>query len=145
MSKKIKATMVIMSSLTLIILLGCAAVMDLATPCFIEPDAAVYADENITSFLPFTTLWDAEKVDKKMDYAHQIKQLDYARLMEDDVLKYGFLKNAGTVNMQSAAEFQKVMFTPEGPIGLLIPMLSGGTLGALLIKRPGDKKADEKS
>jgi hypothetical protein len=137
MFKTITVTIV---TLSLIALFGCSAMMDAVTPTFIEPEAAAYADANSTSFMPFTTLWDAERVISKMDYSHQLNQLLLLRQAEDDDIRYGFLKDAQVGHNVSAKQLQTALLTPEGPIGLLLPTLLGGTLGALIIKRPGDVK-----
>ena len=133
---------VTLSALGLVVLFGCAAIMNVATPCFIEEEAAIYADEETTSFLPFTTLWDAKRIDLRMDYRHQINQIGLARALENDTMQYGFLKGVQTPHIMAAQEFQQAIFTPEGPLGLLLPTLAGGTLGALLIRRPGDTKKE---
>ncbi len=138
-----KKLTITIATMIILVMFGCSAMMDAVTPCYIEPEAAEYADANSTGFLPFTTLFDAYRIDNKMDYIHERKQLDYARLAEDDTLKYGHLKNTHTVNIQGGLDFQQTAFTPEGPIGLLLPTLAGGTLGALLIKRPGDTKKNK--
>lgn len=140
MTKWIKRITVTVSALVLIVLFGCSAVMDAVTPCYIEPEAIRYADANPTSFMPFTTLWDAHRIDSMMGYKHILNQVEKNRLLEDDDMKYSFLKNVQAVHKQGAQALQETVFSPEGPIGLLFPTLFGGTLGALLIKRPGDVK-----
>ena len=93
--------------------------------------------------MPYTTLWDMEQINAAMDFKHTQKQIELARESENDNLCYSFLKDRGVVHLQDAREFQKAVFSPEGAIGLLVPALSGGLLGALLIKRPGDKSPKE--
>ena len=83
----------------LTVMLGCASFQDALTPCYIPPASLEYADANATTFFPFTTLFDARRVDAKVDYVYAIGKLEY--------------------------EF-------------LLPTIFGGTLGALLIKRPQD-------
>lgn len=124
----------------LVVIFGCAAMMDAVTPCFIEPDAIIYADEVPTSFMPFTSLWDAERIDYKMNYVHILNQKALERLMEDDNLEYSFLIDKSVIHQVGAREFQKAVFTPDGLIGLLIPTLCTGTLCATLISKPGDKR-----
>lgn len=140
MKKLIKTFVVGIATILLVAMFGCAALMNLATPCYIDEDVITYANEKPVSFLPFTTLWDAERVDNKFDYVHLITQIDLRRQIEDDVVYYDYLKDLQNRHTASAREFQKTLFTPEGPVGLLLPTLFGGTLGALLIPRPGDRK-----
>ena len=143
MKKWIKRSLVTVASIVLIVLFGCSALMDAVTPCFIEQDAIKYADVNPKRFMPYTSLWDSEWVVANIDFNHDKVQRALARLSEDDNLEYTFLKGTTTSNMQQAMEFQQAVFTPEGPIGLALPFLTGGALGALLIKRPGDKSEKE--
>lgn len=119
--------------LGLTIILGCSSFQDVFTPCYIPPASLDYADAEPTTFLPFTTLFDARRVDFRMDFVHTLNQTT-------DRLKYEFLKGLGTFHMGAAEQFQAVIFSPTGPIGLLMPALMGGTLGALLISKPDDKK-----
>ena len=50
------------------------------------------------------------------------------------------LKSIQNENMALALQVKETVFTPTGPIGLALTTLFGGTMGALLIPRPGDKK-----
>ena len=144
MGKWLKRVAVIVSTLILVLLIGCSAVMDGITPAYIEKTAAEYAGvEDITEFLPYTTLWDLRKLIRKLDYTHQAKQIMIARLLEDDTIQYDFLKDSTTLSLQGALQFQDTFFNPSGPIGMLFPALTAGTLGALLIRRPGDKTKEE--
>lgn len=130
---KIKKLTVWLCILGLTVMLGCASFQDAITPCYIEPATLKYADANATTFLPFTTLFDAERVDRKMDFVHQWNQTK-------DNMQYGFLKGLNAFHIGAAEEFQTALFSPEGPIGLMLPTVMGGTLGALLISKPDDKK-----
>ena len=140
MSKKLKTLIVGVVSLLLVALFGCSAMMDRATPCYMDQDAAVYADEEVKTIFGFTSLWEAVRVGKKMDFVHDFNQTEWERLQENDVKKHNFLQESQNGYIASAKDFQQVVLTPNGPIGMLLPTLFGGTLGALLIPRPGDKK-----
>ena len=118
--------------LGLFVLLGCSAFQDTIIPTYIDPAAIEYADANVPLLLPYTTLTDAKYVDAKLDYIHSLDNLEYA-----------YLKDGLQMHIANAEEFKRVVFNPEGPIGLLLPTLFGGTLGALLIPRPKDKKEIE--
>ena len=117
-------------------LFGCATVQDVITPCYIPKASVKYANSEATSFLPFTTLFDSKRIQAKMDYVHAVNQVS-------DKMEYEFLKGLNTFHAEAAEQLQAAMFSPEGPIGLLLPTIFGGTLGALLIKRPGDKSPKE--
>lgn len=129
-------------------MIGCSAMQDAITPAYILPEAAVYADVNDTSeFMPYTTKWDLLKVDRYLDYKHQLIQIDVGRMLEDDNLTYAFLKDAATASLQSATQLQQTIFSPTGPIGLMFPALFAGVLGTMAggkyIKRAGDKTKEE--
>jgi len=119
--------------LGLTIILGCSSFQDAVTPCYISPAALEYADVEPTTFLPFTTLFDARRVDFRVDFVHTVNQTT-------DRLKYEFLKGLSAFHISGAEQLQATVFSPSGPIGLLLPTLMGGTLGALLISKPDDKK-----
>lgn len=140
MNKKLKALIITICAIGLVALFGCSAVMDLATPCHIEPELIEYVDEEPTSYLPFTTLWDADRLSAKFDYLHQVKQIDYQRLAEDDNIFVDYITSVQSKHVVGAKQFQKTVYTPNGPVGLLATTLFGGTIGAILIPRPGDKK-----
>lgn len=135
---------ILLSATILVAFFGCSIAMDALTPCPIQPAAGIYTGESITDFLPFSTLHDARRIDTKMDYVHESNQISFARLMEDDVNEYEFLKDIHTFNIQSALQFQETVFSPTSPIGALIPGLGGLGLGAYLISKPEDRKKIKK-
>lgn len=140
MNRYFKTIIVTLSTLILVVFFGCSMMADVFTPCPIQPAAGEYANEPLLDFMPFTTLYDAKRIDAKLDYQHDLNQITFARLSEDDNSKYGFVKDVHITNMQSGLEFQQVVYSPTGPIGALIPTLTAGTLGALLISKPADKR-----
>lgn len=141
MGKWLNRIVVALIGAIVVLFVGCSAMMDGVTPCYIDEDAGTYAQEpNLTSFLPYTSLWDAKRIEARMEYAHTLNQLELLRLAEDDDITYSFLKGQHTINIKNAEEFRDTLFDPAGPIGLLLPLIGGGALGALLIPRPGDSK-----
>lgn len=136
MSKKLQVLIGSVLILGLAVLFGCASVQDVVTPCWIPPGAAEYADANTTSILPYTTLFDAKRVQAKMNYVHTVNQVK-------DKLEYEYYTGIQTFHMGAAKEFQAAIFSPTGPIGLLFPTIMAGSFGALFIKRPGDKSKKE--
>lgn len=136
MSNKLQTVIVAVSIFGLAVFIGCSSVQDGITPCYISPAALDYADTNGTTFMPFTTLWDAKRIDAKMEFVHLSNQVQ-------DKMLYGYLKGVNSFHIEASKEFQAAIFSPTGPIGLLFPTLLGGSLGALLIKRPKDKTKKE--
>ncbi len=142
--KKWHRLLTVIATILLSILFGCSAMMDACTPCEIEPEACEYSGQAPKKYLPFTSLLDSKRISAHVDYANQQNQTSYRRMAEDDDSTHGFLTGRATFHEQQAFEFQQSVFTPNGLIGLLLPTLFGGTLGALLIKRPGDTNGNEK-
>jgi hypothetical protein len=124
----------------LVVMFGCSGFQDVIVPCHIDEEAANYADIPIISYMPWTTIWDARRVDSYMKFNHTVMQVTYQRMQEDDTLQFDFLRNNLRVNLADATQLQEQLFDPAGPIGLLIPTLCAGTLCATLISKPGDKK-----
>jgi len=143
MKNWIRNLLITVASVGLAIIIGCSAMMDGVTPCEIEEGSLGYTSQPPKKYMPFTTLLDSKRIGAWMDYTHETKQMDYQRLAQDDSLLHSFLTDRRLVHEQGAMEFQQTVFSPQGPIGLLIPSLFAGTLGALLIKRPGDKSKKE--
>ncbi len=133
MSKKVQIFISFLAFVGLAVFFGCASVQDIITPCFISPKALDYTKEDGATFLPYTSLWDAKRVNRKMDYVYLVKK-GYEKL------EYEYLKGITGISMRASEEFQTTIFSPSGPVGALLPTLFGGTLGALLIRRPGDTK-----
>lgn len=108
----------------LTIILGCAAIRDGVTPCFIPKEVikAVNVDLPVIPWMPYTSLFDAKYVKIKMYY------------------QYLLYNNLMTTSIMASEAFQQKIFSPSGPIGLLFPTLMGGTLGAMLLSKPDDKK-----
>lgn len=140
MNKWLNRLIITLVGAFIIALIGCSSMQDVITPAYIEPEAISYADMNdVPSFMPWTSLWDLKRIEQRMNFNHTVKQIVCDRMKEDDTLGYNFLKGAVAQSIKDAEEFKSTIFSPEGPIGMLLPMVLGGTFGALVIKRPGDK------
>ena len=117
MGKKTKSVVVTMCVLILLIFFGCTAVQDVITPCYIEPDAGAYAGKDeLTSFMPFTSLWDAENVDRQVDDTHKIKQVELTRLLEDDTFTYSFLKDLSLIHIHKLKNFNELYSHRQAPL-----------------------------
>lgn len=141
--KIIKTLMITLVALLLVAFLGCAGFQDAITPCHIDAEIAEYAEGDMTCYLPYTTLRDAKELKRRMDFIHLSNQEEISRLGTDDFMLYNFLDDSLAIGMSDSKQLQDNLFDPAGPGGLLITTLLGGTLGATLIKRPGDKSKKE--
>lgn len=123
----------------LVVVFGCSMVQDAITPCFIEPRAIDYSGEKSTSFVPYTTLLDAERIDSVINYKHIEKQVEYLYASEADVRLVSWIQGRSTLHKAAAQEFKQNFFSPTGPMGLLLAGVPCFGLGAMLISKKSDK------
>lgn len=131
MNKKQK-TLTVLMVMGLAVMFGCSAFQEVVTPTFISEEAAEWAGVPPKLLMPYTSLWDARRVGRAIDYKLTIEKI-----------RGGYYKGITNISILAGEEVKATLFSPEGPIGLMMPMLFGGTLGAMLIKRPGDKSKKE--
>jgi len=143
MIEKIKVLAVGLIIVVLVGFLGCAGFQDALTPCYIDQEIGEYTESNMTSFVPFTSLFDAKRLKRRMNFIHQMNQEEISRLGVDDGMLYVFLNDSVTLGMGDASQLQETIFSPSGPIGLLVTTSLGGLLGATLISKPSDRKEIE--
>lgn len=127
----------------LVIMFGCATFQELGTLCHIDGVAIKYAGLEATSYLPWTTLWDAQRIRKGILYNHKLTQMIYQRAQEDDNIEVAYIIESLDTSIMSAEEFKNAVFDPAGPIGLALPMIFGGTLGALFIPRKRERDLEK--
>ena len=132
MSKKLKSLIVGVCILALVVMFGCSSFQEAITPTYVDKSAAAWADVPTTLLTPYTTLFDAKRVGRAIDFKLTIERI-----------KGGYYKNVTNLSILAGEELKTTLFSPQGPVGLALPMLFGGTLGALLIPRPGDKKRSD--
>jgi uncharacterized membrane protein len=128
----------------LAILIGCMAVQKHITPATIDKPALDYVVD-VNGNLPFriprfwwTSLADAELVDKLLDLKHNQRQLLFDRAKQDDDSWYAFLKDRGQVHIANAEAFRTEIFTPQGTIGAIILAALGVYAGKLGFSKPSD-------
>ncbi len=134
---------------TLVCVVGLVAILtggcfqDLMTPCHINPDVIEYSEQEATSYLPWTTVFDAERIKSYTDYKHVDFQAFYDNAKALDRREYIFLTDGLNGSIASARQLQQRLFSPTGSVGMIMTTLFGGTIGAMFIKRPGDKSKRE--
>lgn len=126
--------------LLVITIIGCSSVQNAVTPCYINPDVGEYTGEGMTSWMPWTTIWDADRLAAKMEFLHDANLTELARAAEDDIKYYGFLNEALILDRANAVTIKEAVFDPSGSVGMLLAGLPMFGLGALLIRKPGDNK-----
>jgi hypothetical protein len=132
-------------------ILGCAAFVNLATPCRIHPQVKKIVrnwqaehkqtiEPNIP--WPYDSLWHAGEWRSALAYVQEQRQQQILSQLKVNTDEYTFLENTQARDILSAQETQKTLFSPEGVIGGTILPGLGITLG-LMIKRPGDITKEE--
>ena len=133
MSQKLQTIILSIVILGLAVLFGGACFQEIITPCYISPISLEYANVNATSLLPWTTLFDAKRVDRMVDFKHTWNQAT-------DTLKYKLTKGLNALHISIGEELKATLFSPTGPIGLMFPALGGTAIGTFLLSKPKDKK-----
>jgi len=113
--------------LGLALMFGCSALQDVLTPTYIDKKAAEWADTSPKLFMPYTTLFDAKRVAGAIDYKFTIAKI-----------QHGYYRGITAASILAGEEFKQIVFSPDGPVGLLLPTIFGGTLAAMLIPRKKD-------
>ena len=131
MNKKQKILTAFMVT-ALAVMFGCSAVQDLLIPTYVNEEAAEWAGIPTKLLMPYTTLFDAKRLGRAIDFKLTIERI-----------RGGYYKSITNLSILAGEEIKTTLFSPEGPIGLLMPLLVGGGLGGMLIKRPGDKSKKE--
>jgi hypothetical protein len=135
MNKKQK-TLTVLMVMALAVMFGCSAFQDVITPTYVNEEAAEWAGVEPKLLMPYTTLFDAKRVGSAIDFKITIEKI-----------KGGYYKNITNLGILGGEEIKTTLFSPQGPVGLALPMLFGGTLGTLLggayRQRPKDKKRIE--
>ena len=117
-----------------------SCIMNGLSPCHVDPEIGTYTEEPMTVYTPYTSLWDAERLNRALGYKHLLNQEELKRLIEDDTYLYDFLTKDLSINMASAQELRDNIFSPASPIGALFPLGTGVVLGWLGLSAPDDKR-----
>lgn len=122
MSKMMKNLLAVICILGLAMMFGCVAIPDVVTPCYLPPGVNTFAHPQI---LPWDSLFDAKFV---------LAQLEFQK---------GLLQGS----IQSSERFKQEVFSPSGPIGMLLPTSLTGILalmaGGKYIRSPREKELEK--
>ncbi len=133
MSTKTQNLIATVSIFLIMVILGCASFQAALTPCYVSPAAAKWANTKTTSLFPWTTLFDAQRVEMKLDYVYTMKQIT-------DTLDYEYHKGITRFHKAAGEELRAALFDPTGPIGLFVTTTLGVSAGGLLLSKPSDRK-----
>ena len=129
--------------LFLIVFMGTSCIQDAIIPCEIDEKALEYTGEKPAQYVPCTTIHDASRVQRAMEYVHLTKQEAAKRLSEDDVMFFDYIDSAMTINFENAQQVKAAVFDPTGPLALMFPALAGLGLGRYL-KSPREQELEKK-
>ena len=124
----------------LVAMFGCSLVQDAIMPNVIEREAIVYSGQKATSWVPWTTVLDGERILEWVEFNHIQYQTACDRMKEDDKLLHGKIVDRQTRHNQQAVEFKNKIFSPNGVVGMAFPALFAGTFGAMFINTPKKKR-----
>ena len=134
--------------LVLVAMFSAGCFQDLMIPTYIGPEAKKYDPEgdandlsdlgSITSVFPWPTLWDAKQLAKRMQRKNVIEQRDIGRLLVDKASHYAYVAKGHYSNIEDAEKFKQSVFSPTGPVGLLVPTLAAFGIGAMGVSKRSD-------
>jgi len=139
MSKKEKVLVAVLV-LVSVGIIGCSAFQDVIVPAYVDPNAPVYADASPTVFTPYTSLWDLRRIKEKVRQKHILNQSALKHVAEQDELHYSFITDSLILAEADAVELKNNLLSPSSPIGTLLPMLTGLSLGWIGLSKPSDKR-----
>lgn len=125
-------TIMTLAGIIAMLFVSAGCIQDAITPCYINEEAANWAGEPTKMFLPYTTLWDAKRVDRAIDYKLTIEKI-----------KAGHYKNISNISILAAEDLKSTIFSPDGALSLLLVGGPSLAAGALFIPRPKDRKTIE--
>lgn len=132
MKKLLQTTAIVLAGIISLVFVGAGCVQDAVTPCYVDEAAAEWADVPTNLFLPYSTLWDAKRLARAIDYKLTIERI-----------KGGYYKSITNLSILAGNELKSTLFKPDGLFSLL--MIGGPFLyaGGKFIPRGKDRKEIE--
>ena len=125
----------------IVLMVGCA-MQDYLVPCYVDERVGEYTDANMTSLLPFTTIADAKRLGKELNFVGvEKREVLLGEIKKDSRLK-AFLADSVADNLIPAEALRETLFSPTGVFGALTGLMGLGA-GAMFIKRPGDLRKED--
>lgn len=123
------------------LMVGCA-MQDYLVPCYVDERVGEYTDTNMTSLLPITTIADAKRLGKELNFVSVEKREVLLQEIEKDSRLHTFLADSLKGQLIIADALRETLFAPTGVFGALTGLLGLGA-GAMFIKRPGDLRKED--
>lgn len=144
-------TIIILLSLLLIICgIGCVALSPYLVPTEVDRGAVSYAVEadvaEPNDYIGYPNLIKAERLNKDVDAAHNVIQLDLGQQIASDNLVYAIHKETVSSNLIVGREREQLLFGEQGLLSLGLSMMGAGGLAGffgLRAKRKGDYSPPE--
>jgi len=140
--KILKTLSAILCLIAFAVLMGACAMQDYLVPCFIDGRVGEFAESEMTSIMPYTTLADADRLDREMERTQAEWTMYFTQMLEERNLKHQFLAQGLQLNKIPAEALRETLFAPTGVFGALTGLLGLGA-GAMFIKRPGDLRKED--
>lgn len=151
MSKSLRTVVVMLSLILIAAGAGCVALSRKVTPANNNKKAIAYVVESgIADANDFKAWYPnleiAEKLEKAVDDAYEVKIQELQQKMEREDLKYSIHKDVVVSDKIAGQEREELLFGEQGLASLGLGMMGFGTLTGfvgLMRKRPGDVTAQE--
>ena len=137
--KILTAVLCIAGFTVLVMAAGC---QDYLVPCYVDERVGEYTDANMTSLFPITTIADAKRLGKELNFVAKERREALLEQVKKDSRLRAFLANNIADNLIPANALRETLFAPTGVFGALTGLLGLGA-GAMFIKRPGDLPPDQ--
>lgn len=124
------------------LLMGACAMQDYLVPCYVDERIGEYTDANMMTLAPYTTIADAKRLGKEMNFVSVEKREALLEQVKKNSRLHAFLADALSANLIDANALRETLFAPTGVFGALTGLLGLGA-GALFIKRPGDLRKED--
>lgn len=124
------------------VIMGACAMQDSVVPCYIDERVGEYTGASMTSLVPYTTIADAKRLGKEMNYVSVEKREALLEAVKKDSRFHAFLTDALSSNLIDANSLRETLFGPTGVASALTGLL-GLSAGAMFIKRPGDLRKED--
>jgi len=122
-------------------LLGCNTAIDRITPAPVNPVVTDYLEIEVPQVWGFTSLYHVRHMDIQIKLAHQLRQLENIRRIEDEKLRHSFAKAYNAAAKLEGQTIQDIVVGSEGnpfSVAGLLAMAAPGLMIGKAMKRKQD-------